>query len=780
MENKDQMSLGKPKNKFLLLASTLFVLLIVLLVLVVINNKPASVTPKQTATSTTGGDTTGSGGTQMPKIAAVNPPTVMVNGWVGMTAPASVPTSASVYTFKTGYTMTEAQALAGQLGIQGKVQKNNNVVMVYSLPPGNDGTASILAYQLSNGTFIYTSSKGVALPTGASVEDKVMTFLKGIGVYDSTLTAVTTYKDKTQPGKLFVEVHRDWKKVGLPILNPMGLLNVPENEKLAALTLASKNSNLPQNSNIYATSDRTDGYVRKSDFNTITLGVDEATQMVTEIKSGIRPFATAAPNTTSLLTFDQAVDKLKMGQYEFALVTPSGNGEEMPWDKIYPMNKAEAETATVTDSVVVYLEQPSSANQTQLIPYYVFRANAMLKSGYRAKIIAAVPAASQTSAFLMPFIGVNAQTPTSTSQGQQQGTFELVPTGGTPNNPNTGVTTAPPQAVTSGVPTLSNGSVCKPTVGELNPIYNIGGALYGHGDYAIWGSEVRRASEGYWYYIPSEGDNAILGNLQNIINGIKGAVATQEQVTMPTQPAANVTVPETATDDQGQKQGTFYVPTVLPTQVPAVQVGVNDVELRVIEKVIKDVNRIGEYCPLRVTGSSPTVFIYGQTGANVQLVSGAVVSYADPSTNGSNIWNVQVGANGTVLANGVTREWIYYEYENATFDRPTHGWTVKKADLASFASTTAHKLGLTATEAGRLQFELEHAASRVSADSVFVGLISKNEVNSKLPLKVSSGYAVERVYFYVGAASGKTVAPSLSKIVRSPSMVVELGSYGEK
>ena len=450
----------------------------------------------------------------------------------------------------------------------------------------------------------------------------------------------------------------------------------------------------------------------------------------------------------------------------------------MPWDKIYPQNRAEIETATVTDSVIVYLENAASANQTELKPYYLFRANATLKSGYQVNIIAAVSATAQTSAWFMPFGVVEAQTPTTADQGQKQGTFDLTTSPAVNNGNNTGTNNPVGGTPVTNVQDLSNGSPCAPSVSELSPIYSIGGANYGWAPYANWDGEHRTAKGGYWYYIPTENDNSLLANLQTILNSIENGVPAQGNVTQPVvQQQVGVTIPPTNQDDQGQKQGTFEVPTVAATQIPVQQVQLNDIDIRVVSKVIRDVNTIAEYCPLRVTGSSPTVFIYGQTGSNVQVESGADISYADPS---SNVWNVTIGDN-SLRVNGLTRDWIYYEYENASFARPAQGWTVSKSELGSLGATVlSKKLGLTAQEAKRLNFELAHAASRVNADKVFVGLIAQNEVDSQLPLTVTAGYAVHRVYFYVGAAGKAVSAPSLEKIVRSPSMVVELGSYGQK
>ncbi len=779
MENKDPISSGKQKNKFLLLASTLFVLLIVLLVLVINNNKVSA--PGTQTQNTPGTNTTVSPVTRRPQVIASAPPQVAVTSWIDIKKPASLPTTASTYAFKTDYTFNDVKAFAAQLETDGKVQRNGNVVMAYSLPQTDTDAASLLAYNLTNGTFIFNSSDGLALPAGSNTENKVVQLLKKVGVYDTTLTSVYSYKSKSKPGVTYYEFHRNWNKVGLPILSPVGLLNIAENDSLSKLAIETVDTRIPRDADIYATSDRTDGYARRDDFNTLTVGVEDTAQSVTFIKSMIRPFQTAAPSAAALLTFDQAVEKLKGGMYEFALTTPTGTGGEMPWDKIYPLNKAEAETARVIDSVLVYLEQPASAKQTELKPYYIFRANAVLKSGYRALIIAAVPATGNTQAKGFSFIKeVYAQE--DPGQGQQQGSFDFSPT------PSTGVTvtgsnlpTVPPITLTPN-PNGGDQETCVPAASELSPVYNIGGAIYGWTNFRNDTMKVDN-KDGFWYYVPTETDSELLANLENILNAIRSGIGTNVGQTGNTPPpTSQPTVVQTAQDDQGQKQSTFIVPTTVVTDIPVNRVELGEYKVRKIDKVIKDVNRIVDFCPIRVTGDSPTIFIYGTNGAHLDVLSGATVSFADPSLTATKSWSVNVGNQGKLDVNGHSRDWIYYEYENASFDRPTVGWTVKKNAIDSFVKNVLAKgLGLTANETERAVFELKHAASRVNNDSLFVGMISEQEVNAKLPLTVSSAeYAVHRVYFYVGSSNGNVSQPTLTKVPRSTSMVLELGSYGER
>ena len=779
MENNAS-SGGKQKSKFLLLASVLLFLLIVLLVIIISqrNNQPGNVTQLQPTPATS---------QPTPPVkdvaaSAIQAPQVSFGAWTGLQATATFPTSASVYSFKTNYTFDEAKTMLNKLGFKADIETQSNAVVGYYSDDSGKNIA-LAAVDLTNGNMAYNSTDGIKLPAGATLEAKALALLKTVGLYDNTMVAGAQYKSKKHPGKTFIEIHRSWDKLGLPVLNPVGLMNIPENRKLANATLQSVNANNPVDSDIFATSDSSDGKARSDDFNTIVLAVSDADQKVTLIKSNIRPLQTAAPTTTSLISYDDAVAMLKSGSYEFIYTSPTGGGSGMPWETVFPQNKAEAQTAVVSESMVAYLESHPSSAQDMMKPYYIFRGTAQLTSGYMASFVAAVPATNKTvGRSLIPVAHAQQD-----ERGQQQGSFDLNNTQNPQtNNPLTPTAVPPIQTGSPLPPAAGDQSVCEPPVTAMNPIINYGGTYFGY--------TLRPGRDTHeWYYIPTAGnvavDSVVITNLQTLVNQLQAAHNGQtftEPVTQPatqTQQGVTPTIYETNLGDSGQKQSTFEVPTVAQPTFAPVAVQNSEFVIRKFKKIEGDIQEQVDYCPIRLTGSSPSLFVYAPEGSQVSVQPGAKLTYSDPFIKSGDSWNVSTISNGALKVNGVERGYAYYEYRGASFSKPEAGWVVNKGKLNEFVQTVlVSGLGLNAKEAERAVFELKHAAGAVNGNTLFVGLIDKSEVAKNLPLAISPQPAVVyRYHFYVSEAAGQNpVAPKLEAISRKPFMVVELGSYSVK
>lgn len=183
-------------------------------------------------------------------------------------------------------------------------------------------------------------------------------------------------------------------------------------------------------------------------------------------------------------------------------------------------------------------------------------------------------------------------------------------------------------------------------------------------------------------------------------------------------------------------------------------------------------------CLIFVRGASPSIFVYGEEGQNVQIKTGTQLTYADPVTTNENTWNTVIHTN-SLDVNGVARPYVYYEYKPVAFTRPAHGWVVRKDQLAALVKTVAHDLALTADESQRALFELNHAASSVDSDVLYVGFVNSQELKTLVPLTVSpQPDHLYRYHFYVAEAqtSDRTAAPHLSPVVRSGLTLIELGS----
>lgn len=742
-----------------------------------------------------GGSNTGTSGemkaspSPVKPINAVAPPTVTFNKWTIAKKPATSPTEADIYSFRTAYTMDDLQNLAKKLDAAGSVKKDKDFVIAYTIR-NNNKEVTLLTYNLKTGTMSYASSQGMALGAGATIEAKVYDFLKELNLFDDTLKATARYKRKSKPGLTYVEIHRDWQKVGMPILNSIGLLNLPENQSLSTLSLTTKITNQPADADIQNTTDGKDGLMRQTDYNTITVVVSDKDSKVTGIQSNVRQLAATPTRKTGLVTYDQAVEHLQSGMYDFLLTTPSGTGD-MPWDKVYPNNKAIADNAIVTDSLLAYVEKPVLTDQKEMMPSYIFRGYAQLVSGYRVNFVATVPAVStsmkmettskpQSKRGFSLIKEVYAQDNSDTTQ--KQGTFEVTPgAGGTSatsgNNPASSVDNPILQT------TRDANGVCRPAVENLSPILLIGGLKYGWANWRVWQGKESTSKDGFWYYIPEPGTTTtdIQQNLDQII-ALLQSPNPMASTPVPTATTAPNTDPsaESPNDDTTQKQGTFII---TPEQATITQQNVTQDELTIRQqtKILRDLGVIADSCPVRLTGASPTLFVYGAEGTELTVQSKATLTYLDPVTDLSGAWNV-VTHGSQLNVNGYERPYIYYEYKPVTFDRPDSGWNVNRSELDAVVKTVSSSLGLTKEEESRLAFELNHAATSLKGDQLFVGLIPQTVVDAKIPLQMSRKPAnTYRYHFYVGAASAsEALAPHLSTISRNGLTVVELGSYAAK
>ena len=575
--------------------------------------------------------------------------------------------------------------------------------------------ASMVYMQKESGAFVFTADRGVDLPASASATPETMTAYTQALMGDTTLKLTAEYSKSNDQGTRFYEFHRDWAAVGMPIFNLFGLFNMPATTKLGSLTFG-KPAGLGPNAAYVNTTDNTDGMDRANEFNTVTVGVKEG--KVKSVSSTIRPFALTGGSQPTM-SYAQAVTKLKANEYSYIYTSPVGTGA-VDRDKLYPQNRAAITSATVSDATIAYLEELPANSQKQMIPYYIFRGTGQLQNGYEVSFLAAVPAvntkvlgATTTNTALMAQNGQD-KVPVGNESSQQQGTLNFEEQGGT-------LPGSTPLA--DGLPVLT----CNPPPDPsqlTDPQQDVSGIVYGRAP-----RDGNRDME--WYVVPETDWD---------VNKL------QEAATIVYNAATNSAVEADAE------------------------------RARRLQKMVEDFEEQGAGCPVRVTGSSPTVFAYSETPATM-IVSPSNVLYTAPAL-GNGSWTAQVNGN-SVTVDGRTSDYLYYEYRHVSFTRPTAGWNVAKSDLNAAASRLATALGLTKTESARLSFELNHAATDVNASTLFVGPVSQSELNAKVPLNVTGTSTVERVHFYVGKAQGSVSAAHLSPVTRTSSYVLELGASAQ-
>ena len=182
-------------------------------------------------------------------------------------------------------------------------------------------------------------------------------------------------------------------------------------------------------------------------------------------------------------------------------------------------------------------------------------------------------------------------------------------------------------------------------------------------------------------------------------------------------------------------------------------------------------------CPIRMTGASPTLFVYGVEGTNIDIQINSNLLYVDPPIP-QNTWQVQL--HDKMLKSGnFTRPYLYYEYEKKSFSRPKLGWNILKKDLPRLVQLISQSIHLTELESQRLQFELEHAAETLTNSHLFVGMIDTMEITSQIPLSVSPTLShIYRYHFYIGNAKDDVQPPVLQPLPRAKTMLLEIGGVG--
>ena len=399
-------------------------LVVLFLLLVTLLNKKQKLEQQMTDQTTT---TSESSASSLPPSLPL--PRATFAGYTLNTTLPSLPTSVKLSDVKTTYTTGEALNLATKIGFsKALVDEGVNLILVTDQAEGQQG---LLSFNRTTGNFLFASDVGY--PSGVSGADATTaarSFLNKLGILDDTIVATAQYKRASYPGVTFVEFHRSWEKLGLPILNPVGTLNLDETKTLADVKLGYIDAAAPDDPDVIESSDGSPGKIRPNDFNTVTVAVFDENSNVMTVTSNIKLFSQTQDKLTAqtLKTPEEALEEIKNGKASFSLVKPTGEGV-VELQNVFPESQAVSENAVINEVVLTYLEEVGQKVQTTLYPHYLFRGTTTLSSGYQAQFVQTVPAVKQINT-----LGVFAQnSPPTVYPGQgstlQYGTFNWLTPG---------------------------------------------------------------------------------------------------------------------------------------------------------------------------------------------------------------------------------------------------------------------------------------------------------------------------------------------------------------
>src|SRR3989338_11516742 len=592
----------------------------------------------------------------------------------------SVPAKVKSYTFNTEFSLPFVSLIGQKLGLTESKQEEKTVLF-YNSPESEN--PAYLKFDLGNGNYELNSYGTIALPQGAQVEGSVRDWLLSLGLIDETVACDITYQRNSIPGATFVECHRDWNNAGLPIINFIGLLNVPELQTINEIKVGMVDEYTPSEPDIVNVSTGADqnGRRRPDDYNTVTAVVDSNGNLM-RLTSNLRMIEASVDfDQSDLYTPSEALNLFKSGSSTLSLVVPAD--QNVGWETVFPEKTAYGLKADVSDFVLTYIENPFGGKS--LTPMYLARGTAVTPEGRKVKFIQAVPAGRNQQTFSGEVAGLMAAAVTPPDdEGLKLGPFN-------PEQRRIQIQTPPLQA-----------GPCVPAAGQLSPILNLGEfGMLGlwtinapspeHNKEAGYEGPFMWYRSGQWYLVPP------LGTPLPEINAV---IAAYQTLNLP------VRGQEVRDMDALQNEWAKY-----------------------------------NFCPLRLSGGSPTLFVYGEGTYDVSV--GRQVTYAYPGQNNGK-WTVEEGQGS-----------IYYEYKPVRFEKPVQGWIVGRSELPALAQRIGKELGLTSSETERLAFELNLAAYKVDSDKLFVGPIAQSEVDEKVALAVSPQVPVARYHFYVEASSGQ-------------------------
>lgn len=696
-------------------------------------------------------------------------PDIQIDKFVLTTELPQKPASMQVYQVKNSFTPDDIQNLAYDLGFEivDAVEDGASTSQLYDID-----NEQYLGFHKGTGHFTFISEIGLQPDSPASTPTQTAkNVLAQLGLDHPSMQPYATYKRKDdRTDMVYVEMHANWSTIGAPIINPLGILNLSQDEPLSSLTIGKQDLRIPDE-NIIDTSDNADGLARPSGFNTVTMKISEADGKIYNMSyEAPHIIGSEAVASTAIKSPVQAFSDYTKGNTSLGITGPTGSGNISLAD-IYSGNTAASETVDVADIEIVY-PQTNSHMPSYWCPSYTFTSYGKVQTGFDVKYVHTVPAVSDSrcQASVLGETTELAQT--------QPGPFVTSPTPDKPNVPITqvvGPTNDPLQSGSKAADSLQYGTIAytytvvvDTPVNECPPNFTNSYSVGETADtleYIAWidpnqpnvtlepGQETRTFGNGtrarIWYYV------------------VKQKQGSQAQLTS-------------------------LSPSKTKNEVIAIR-----------NKIFSRTCKIGKahMCPKDpqvdslatvsckyLLTASPWLYAYSDFDQTVDLTVNPIggMQYAQPALNGGNTWSVTTQRNGNMLFNNRETDGLLWEYHKESVkhayaefeDKPNKGFIVSADQFKPFMAGLMNQIGLNEQEKKNALAELNRESSKIESPFVKVAFVPTSFVDEAFPLSISPAPdSVNRVYFEITELGTyqHIETPKLPVVSRNGLTIVETG-----
>lgn len=736
------------------------------------------------------------------------------------------PQLATKYHYNTENLNRNIYSVAETLGLNQSNVKEDVIILFNSDDAQDRG---MLAFNQKTGE-VFFQSFGLHLiaDDSATYEDQALKVLETLGIADSTVSCPISYNRRSYQNLIFVECHRDWENVGLPIYNPVGIINIEESTPLNSLKLGYLSDDSYKDSEIINTTTGQDGLRRPTDFNSATIAISTIDRRIVYLKSNIKPvLEQELYDQSGLISPQEAIESFKSNKSIFSLTIPAGEGL-VDWNILYPSGIAESKEAVVTDFSLAYLDGFSQNSEKTLEPMYLIRGSAVLSSGYRIRFVQAIPAIKANNLTNESVLGE--------STYLSQKTIKLdtfTPTPEVKITPSTNNTTSTPSATPIDSTNVSPSPTeprdltdCAEALKDLPSFtINVPKSIYypEGGDLTLVKTDRRTV-----YFKSSTFDitmtREVLDILAQLIREQFMIYTARYLVDNPDKlaeikasenPGAKIV--EIASDIdklnileamETSVGGTRYtilmgerIMYFIENDKLSEQASKSDVlpqDLLFNEGADSDVWSPGNWAPIFcfVTGASPSIYYYGSNFSSIKILPQFDPTYSDPALDNGNIWDEPVGSSLWDVPDG-TSLWdislfnfhrrLYYEYDyrKVKYSDSKSGFVSSWDNWRNEVINIASQLNLTDKEKEDLIIDVGNQLSNNERLSYLkISLIEKNELDRELPIKIQSVSNVnfQRLHLMLTPLDKyiNIPKPILAPILRDGDLLLEIGVFFNK